>query len=238
MTLEYHLASLNRYDTFDQAPPWRGLLGAWEFLLSDMHLQARSGERFANVAQARASLEPLLRAWEAKAFLDGGYELTFRFDGDPNEPTPGAEAEEAFDSGDRIYRRANGAYPAPDPTFQRTPLVEHLLEQINRFRRGEMSLPAVAANVVHELRTMAGGSTDPGVVATALGTERRVLDKVAELAARGQPAAATDDRPASYRGPEWQWLQEALRRLTLQAGRAADGPPQTPLELDDFETQL
>jgi hypothetical protein len=65
-----------------------------------------------------------------------------------------------------------------------------------------------------------------------------VLDKVAELAARGHPAAATDDRPASYRGPEWQWLQEALARLTLQAGRAADGPPQTRLELDDFGTQL
>jgi hypothetical protein len=240
-TLEYQLKSRNRYDTFDQARPWRGALGGWDCLLADMRLEARSTDSFAEVAKARATLEPLLRAWEAKALLDGQYELEFRFergrtrDGSEEKARSGTSADSAED---RIYRRANEEYPAPDPSFVRTPLVEQLLTEINDFRHAETTLPAAAAAVIDLLRTLAGGSAELAAVAASINTDAAVIEKVAELAARGQPVPGPDDPPPFYRGPEWQWLQEALLRLTLQTGRAADGPPQSRLTLADFHTQL
>ena len=65
-----------------------------------------------------------------------------------------------------------------------------------------------------------------------------MIAKAIELAAQDRAPAGPNTGPPSYRGPEWQWLQEALFRLTLQAGRAGDGPPESKLALGDFQTQL
>ncbi len=79
-SLEYGLLSLNRYDTFEHARPWRGVLDGWNCVLADDRLVAQSERPFPSQEQARADLEPRLRAWEAVAYLNGQYEITFRLD--------------------------------------------------------------------------------------------------------------------------------------------------------------
>jgi hypothetical protein len=45
--------------------------------------------------------------------------------------------------------------------------------------------------------------------------------------------------PANYRGPEWQWMQEALVRLAAQAdSRTPDSPLAGPLTMESFRTRL
>ena len=234
--LEYRLLSLNRYDTFEHAPPWRGVLDSWNCVLAGDRLVAQTDRPFASAELARADLEPRLSAWQAVAYLNGQYEITFRFDG--GAPAEGAQEPADPDGEDRIYRRTNDGYPPPDPSFTRTELVEQLLDDIGRFRRGEESLPAVAAVALRRLRTLANGSDSVTSLAAALNVEPDVIAKAIELAAQDRGPITPGDGPPAYRGPEWQWLQEALPRLTLQAGRASDGPPAKRLTMDDFATRL
>ncbi len=149
-------------------------------------------------------------------------------------PLAAAHEPAGTDGEDRIYRRTNDAYPAPDPTFTRTELVDQLLDDISRFRRGEESLPAAAAAALRRLRALANGNDSVTSLAASLNVEPDVIAKAIELAAQDRAPAGASGGPPSYRGPEWQWLQEALFRLTLQAGRAGDGPPQSKLAQGDF----
>lgn len=228
LTLIYEFGSLNPYDTFEAAARWSGHLGSWECVLDRGQLTATTGQSFESEAAGRASLEPMLRTWEAAAYLRDQYEIYFR----PSRAS--AEIRDAADR-DRIFRRANEAYPAPDPSFTVTPAVEGLLGLIREFIGGAIALPAAVDELVAALKSGAQEAGD-GSVAETYNVDQGVVDAITELAGRG--AKSLEERQSSYRGPEWQWMQEALRLLTLQVGRRTDGPPQTSLAMADFKTRL
>ena len=80
-----------------------------------------------------------------------------------------------------------------------------LNELLATYRAGKAPLPATLRKM---LQAVDGES----------GVDSEVMERASELAAR---------QPENYRGPEWQWMQEALVRL------AAGGP----LTMDDFRTR-
>jgi SAM-dependent methyltransferase len=86
------------------------------------------------------------------------------------------------------------------------------------FRAGRMELPVALAEVL---------ATDDHADTNM---DAEVEAKATELAYRV---------PANYRGPEWQWMQEALVRLAAQAGsRTPDSPLAGPLTMETFRTRL
>lgn len=240
-TLLYRLQSRNPYDTFDEAQPWQGSLGDWRCVLQNRQLTAAVPDRLMNVDAARASLEPMLRAWETAAFLRDQYDIAFRFAGtgpaDDRVATSGGvgDAGAAPAVEDDVFRRNNTAFPPPDGSFTQTPLVDELLEAIRRFRQGQEMLPVVAGQM---LSTMAATLADPsGDISAAFAIDPDVVDTLSELSRR-EGASTPEGRSApTYRGPEWQWMQEAIRLFTLQAGRREVGA-QAALSMNDFRSRL
>jgi hypothetical protein len=220
-TVRYRLVSRNPYDTFADDAEWRGRLGQWDVHLRNGELEATPTEQ-AEVAE----LEAHLRDWAAAAYLSGRYDIYFR-PAEEGEQEPADETDEAA-----LYRRQSADYPAPDEEFVLTSLADELVGLIGRYRAGEVSLPTAGRLLLDRLEAAATGPAS-----TAFNVDPRVIDTLAELTGRAEPAA-DGRRAASYRGPEWQWMQEALRRLALQAGRASRGRPVQGLALDDFEAEL
>jgi hypothetical protein len=252
MRLYYRLESASPWDTFDSGASWQGRLGAFEGELQAGRLSLTTGEAVTPL-DARASVEPLLRDWESSAWLDGGYEFRFIFDGvassDARMDGSGQEGVVAEPSPlpppDAILRRINLEYPFYDSSFRRSPLLESMLTQIQHFHAQEAPLTETLQNVLRILRERfapgdAGTTSElagehVSVISRALNTDREVISTAAELAWRTAPAAKVDQR-VPFRGPEWQWMQQVLRRLALQAGRAHEAQPPERLTMGDLVT--
>jgi hypothetical protein len=198
---------------FEQAPPLEADIDGWHLVLADKELKATSVEAIEPEEAARAALEPILRAWEAVAYLRDQHDVCFVADG-ADQPPHGFTA---MPDEDRILVRNNHAYPAPEPRFERAPLVDILLAVLRRFDADVPSLPQAVREVV-------------GLVeGKDLGLADDVMSTLREL----------DGRVGSrYRGPEWQWMQEALRLVTLQAGLGEAARRERPLTMADFASQL
>ncbi len=212
-TLQYRFVSRDRFDTFDAAPPLQADVDGWHLVLADGVLTATSVEAIEPDAAAHAALEPILRAWETVAYLRDQHDISFV-----------AEAAELPNDGfattpdeDRILVRNNAAYPAPEATFERTALVDSLLAVQRRFEADVPALP----QAVRDLVALTEGLD--------IGIDKTVMSTLKELAERDQ---------SRYRGPEWQWLQEALRLVTLQAGRREATRRARPLTMADFASEL
>ena len=229
-TLTYLFQSLNPYDTFDDATAWEGQLGAWRCILDKGRLQAIANSFNGEVPSD--TLEPMLRSWEAVAYLREQHEIAFiRSDPAPRGAV-GAGADS--DSLDRIYVRRNDSYPQPDDSFSLNPTVSRLLDVIGSYRRMRLDLVTALRELLATLGQAAGRDLD--AIQAEYNIDDRVLSVIRELADRaGSPDGTT---PPRYRGPEWQWMQEALRLVTLQAGRRSAEPPATRLVLEDFQTDL
>ena len=211
-TLRYRFGSHDRYDTFDMAPGLEAHLDGWHAVLDGGVLTATSVEAIDSDAAARAALEPILRAWEAVAYLRDQHDVYFVPEGDP-APSRGFAATP---DEDRILVRSNDAYPAPDPAFERTAVVDSLLSILRRF---EADAPSLAQQVREVVEIVGDGD---------YGIDNDVMATLRDLAERDQ---------SRFRGPEWQWMQEALRLVTLQAGRQnASAAPR--LSASDFRSEL
>jgi hypothetical protein len=229
ITLSYDFGSVNAHDTFDVAQPWRGRLGSWDGTLDNGRLSATTADSFESETEARASLEPILRAWEAAAYLVDQHEIWFRAAGSE----PGGEAS-GFSNREHVFRRLNESYPGPDLSFTRTPLVERLLDLIRAYTAGSLELPIAAGELLSALDS--APREEGASIADAYNIDPAVIETLTEMAARHADSQATGQ--AAYRGPEWQWMQEALRLLTLQAGRRTSEPPAARLAMEDFRTRL
>jgi hypothetical protein len=230
--LRYRIESRNAYDSVAPAANWRGSLGTIDGSLTSGILEATASTD-GSVAEARASIEPYLRDWEQVAWLRDGFEAEFRYDrasrraADSDEEWEASGAEPVLvPSSDLIVVRHRSAYPEPDPSFRGSELVTSLADGIARFEHGEARLEDVAGEILQTLRLQFGAGNArswPADLAVRLNIEDAVVTTLDELA--GRPDADQGSRGApKYRGPEWQWMQEAIRRLALQAGRAHSGP--------------
>jgi hypothetical protein len=240
--LRYRLESRNAYDTVAPAARWTGSLGAFDCSLADGTLEATASTS-GSVAEARASIEPFLRDWEQVAWLRDGFEGEFRYDGasvrepDSDDGWDASGAEPALvPSPDLIVVCHRAAYPEPDPSFRRSELATSISDEIARFANGQARLEDAARESLQTLRSRFGPGDADGWqddLAVRLNVEDAVLTVLDELAAR--PDVDQDSRGApKYRGPEWQWMQEALRRLALQAGRTHSGPPTVRFAMNEL----
>ena len=101
------------------------------------------------------------------------------------------------------------------------------------------SAPAAAHETLNKLAAATGADAGSDDLAHAFNIDPAVIENLRALADRGDPPPAEGERPAFYRGPEWQWLQEALVLLTRQAvSRASDAPVAERLALSDFRTTI
>jgi hypothetical protein len=124
-----------------------------------------------------------------------------------------------------VYNGEDRWFGVADADIATTLLASELLETVRAYRRGTVALQDAVKQVVAKLTAAAGDDGANG----AFNIDPAVTSKAAELA---------DRHDAVYRGPEWQWLQEALVRLALQAGRrTADVSPAARLTLEDFRSQ-
>lgn len=240
--LHYRLESRNAYDVVDPAARWDGALGAFDCSLVANRLVAADSTS-PTVATARAGIEPHLRDWEAVAWLRDSFEADFRYDGAANhapdagvfEDRSGAETRLPADAG-LIVVRHRSAYPAPDPSFRRTELVTSVIGEIQGFATGRAPLEEAVARILELLRSQFADAK-PGdghaELADRLNVDDGILTTLHDLAKRPDVTQASRGAP-KYRGPEWLWMQEAIRGLALQAGRAGGGPPPVRLAIDDL----
>lgn len=239
--LSYRLRSGNPYDTFDDAPAWEGVVRGWSCRLDRDRLQAIPPQPVSDLTSARAALEPALRDWEASALLTGQYRIAFVFDGSVSTGSAGERFVPAIEEDnqfsvdeDLIYRRANEAYPRPDSSFSKDATVSGLIEEIEVFWQGETPLPVAVSSFMAALNRGAGDRRP----AEAWNIDPLVLDTLRELAERPGTANQVGSTLPAYRGPEWQWMQEALMRVAHHAGRAAHGLPADLLTMESFSTKL
>lgn len=247
--LYYRFESANVFDTVDPAAVWEGALGLFPCMLHGYRLSASVPPDLGDAATARGALEPLLRDWEALAFLAEDYEFVFAFEGSKIEGS-GLDTREAASarqpSPDGIFRRHSRFHPRPDASFHRSTKVDAMLEEIHRYRRDAVELPGAGRAILALLtgrRAVPGDAAPepapdwPGI-ARALRVDEGILTTLAELSGRTAPGASAEEVGTAYRGPEWQWMQEVLSRLTLQLGRSDQGPPPLHLSMHSLATAL
>jgi hypothetical protein len=250
--LQYRLESFSVHDTIDPAATWHGQLGAFDARLHRHRLQAVIDSPIHEAALARQRLEAILRDWETVALLTDGHELRFVYEGvavgEPNGQwadldRTGAEPG-VLPVVDAIVRRHRPDYPPPDPAFRISPMVLSMLREIEAFRADVPTLPLVAQRILGILADSFDGDGESlshgdhlRGAAQRLSIDDEVVTQLAGLSARATEAA-TPPGQIRYRGAEWQWMQEALTRLTLQAGRAGQGAPGTRLSMDAFVARL
>ncbi len=240
--LHYRLESRNAYDAVDPAARWEGSLAAFDCSLVANRLVTTTSSSWP-IAETRARIEPSLRDWELVAWLRDSFEGEFRYDGavihasdaGDHEDATGAEAP-LVPAADLIVVRRRAAYPEPDPSFRRSDLVTSVVGDIERFATGGARLEEATGGILETLRThfaVANAGDWHADLAKHLNVEEAIVTTLHDLAARPDVPEGSRGAP-KYRGPEWLWMQEAIRRLALQAGRVNGGPPPIRLAMDDF----
>lgn len=210
----YELRSSNPHETFPATDAWQESIAGWQVAFDG-----------GTVVVSGADAERLLRAWQLAAFLCDQHEIEF---------APGPVGP-LFPGREQVYRRVNTAYPRPDAEFRAAQLVEDLFALLARFVTGTADAVTTAAALLKQLEAAAGGAGAD--VAGAFNLEPALLARLHALLERRTDEVA--EPHTLYRGPEWQWLQEVMRLLVLQAGRRGDGePPRTQLTMTSLVSRL
>ncbi len=231
VAFDYTFRPLNDYETFENAEPWRGQLREWECTLAGGRLHATANS-FSDTASAEGSLNTLLRAWECVAYLQDQCEVRFVRDSADREQVGLQDA----DNVDRIFRKSYDSYPEPDHSFELTPDVMRLMEAHSAFRRQEIRLPDALKETLAVMSP--SGASDSTDAAARYAIDRDVMSAIESLVLRDTEVATKSTARQTYRGPEWQWMQEALRLVALQIGRGASQSPSNQLSMSDFRTSL
>jgi len=203
---------------------------------------------FATAGEARAAIEPVLRAWEIHADLVGNPgTILFRYRNakviDRNPPPPGAEqvvivglAGELETAGALTMHLIRREYPAPPATFRASPDIELAHNRWIRFREGAEPLLSMAYFVLTLVEVRAGGRKE---AAEMLQIEPEVLQKLGELTStRGDGLSA---RKLSGNGPyrelsggEQHWVESTVRAIILRMGGIERGVELTPFRMQDL----
>ncbi len=252
---DYHVVSLT-YSvkhtedvTYDAPPPVAFETTEARFHLADAKLACYMKIHFAAEAEARAVVEPVLRAWELAADLRLGIrKLRFQFekaeviDRTPMPPGRGniyahLKVVSALTAslGTVSTHVTLQAYPEPPGDFRITPDVETLSNRYQGYRDGREPLLSMAYFCLTVLEAAAGGRRE---AATTYNIEYDVLKKLGELTSvRGDPRTArkmlTPPMPP-LSGAEDAWLQETIKQIIWRVGdqrSPANLPPITMADL-------
>lgn len=246
--LYYRFTSETDHDTFVNATPWSGLLGAFDCALSDGVLKAIPTGEFRDRETAKEALEAHLHTWEQEAFLSPStYRIRFEYersDVEEVDPQPGnttifVEAIGVTASGFApTITRGNRAYPSFDSLFVRTPITDLLTKRLRRTRDGGETWPAFAyfalSTIEEEFGT--GGGIARRNAAKALVVDWAVLDALGRICDRrdrdiGRKAARN---PAPIAASERAWMEVVVVRLIRRVGEHAAGNLLAPITMADL----
>jgi hypothetical protein len=218
------------------------------FCIIDDQMVFEPAEHFAAEGEARAAVEPFLRAWEVEADLNRNLgTVRFRFqrgdvvDRDP--PKPGEnlviEARGAGTimlTGHATAHLTMNQYPDPPSSFRVTPEVEMAYRRWARFREGKEPLPAMAYFVLTTIEAAAGGRAQ---ASATFSVELSVLRTLGQLTSeKGDAESARKVKAGkslhALTGPEQQWIEQVVRRLILRLGEHASGAAVSAIRMTDL----
>lgn len=225
-SLNYRL-KLSEDISFDNPPPLEEELPSFKLKLNAGILEIEMKDFFSSERQARASVEPFLKAWELDNFLDRGHkEFWFEFINskivDRNPPPADdskvikAEVGELLITGHSItvhITRKN--YPSPPTKLLCTPDVESLLKRYEGFLQGSEPLISMAYFCLSLLQSSADGR---GKASIKYNINKTVLDKLGELTSeRGDKTEARKldkfSTLISLTDTERTWIRETIKLI-------------------------
>lgn len=190
-------------------------------------------DSFGSVADARAALEPMLRAWEAHfELIDRGFPVAFEFafgvleDGAAPDPGQSRVAEYATDEpGGLVVRKLELLAPPPPPTWFSTvpPLVDELRLSWRKVAAGRALTSDRAYWCLTLLEATYQGRRG---AAAALLVDITILNTIGRLAAaedRAQGRKVGGRGPTVIRYEDEIWLRAALPRLILRVAEVELG---------------
>jgi hypothetical protein len=211
-------------------------LGPFRCTITHEHrLIAVPQEHFATEGEARAVLEPCLRAWESHADLTADFRLRFTFQSTTivdQDPLP----DQLAPTGKPLKLRWNPQGPTlivhawppvPPAALRETDDVCWMRMRWLAALDGKEDLLATANRVLSWLE-QAYGQGAREQAAASLFVDRSVLDQVSELSVAGAAGPLASDEIA--------WLREAVPRLILRAAEVESLPHPLPtLSADRLE---
>lgn len=219
---------------------------AFSVRLDDGILIATMKEHFASVLEARAVVEPFLRAWEIhQALIDGRRGFGFKYESArvvDREPAPGRINMQAEATGTVVLGGSvsivitRSSYPDPPSGFAASPNVEALWTRYQRFLDGKEPLLAVSYFVLTFLDAMAGGRRK---IQAVFDIERKVIRELGKLSSeRGGPDTARKMPRSGTHPPlnekENRWLSALLPKLIRQVGERDAGKVKSKLAMTDL----
>jgi hypothetical protein len=222
-------------------------LGAFE--VSNGKLSVYPVQHFPSGAEARAVIDPFLRAWELDSDLTRNIgSIRFKFlsvrkvDRDPPAPGTG-ELSAAFEGtgvlaigGNVSVHITQNTYPAPPTDFRTTPEVELAYGRWRAFREGREPLQSMAYAVLTLMESMAGGRKQ---AASTLQVDARTLETIGRLSSTKGDAATIRKfgkglQLQDLSGGESSWLEAAVRRLVRRMGEHAAGVQLSRITMNDL----
>ena len=240
---DFHVVSL-RYKlrpsdqvTYVGPPPVKFETDEIRFCLADGKLNCEIKIHVSTSEEARAVVEPVLRAWEVDADLRWNRaELRFEFDGadiidrSPRPPgvlrgyahmLSGVAAISAVGTVSVHVTRAH--YPDPPGAFRLNPDAESIWLRYRGYLGGREPLLSMAYFCLTVLEANTGNRASAAVT---YGIDKAVLGKLGELTSRrgdrssARKATAGPAQPLT--GPERAWLEAALKALIWRLGDTRD----------------
>ncbi len=241
--LHYSLVA-NRYVAYDAPPPVEFETTDGRFRLANGQLQVIMKTFSSTTEEARALIDPTLRAWEARSDLEGTRgDLRFQFDQpvavDLASPGSvqvhivgvGMNLQHAVDVAVHITRRS---YPPPPGSFECTPDFESLRMRFEGYLDGREPLLSMAYFCFTVLK---GSWNGVDKAAHDLNIDKAVLKKISELSStRGDLSNArkisAQLRPLTR--SEQTWLEKVMKAVIYRVGRKSEAAALPMITLADF----
>jgi hypothetical protein len=246
-SLSYRLELLEPNASFKDPEPVTHATPDFEITLAGLDAHVAMNTHFTYDHEARAAVEPVLRAWEESSFLDGQH-IRFDFGGatvidrDPPRGEIGASVSRSMTADLRIAGSAEdyheiGAYPAPPAGFALDPHVEALMTHVRAYREGRERLSDHAYWIYSYVTKVLARNRKEA--AGALSVDVAVLRKLSELSSTiGDISSARkidsqwQQRP--FTSAEIAWLESTVTALVRQAGAIVSGTTPGRVRMGDL----
>jgi hypothetical protein len=203
---------------------------------------------YQDAIEAKAVIDPFLRAWEIQSDLasnPGALRFTFGHADviDRQPPPPGTGVVLEAGVGELVFvgyaptvHITQNSYPKPPQSFSTTSDVEFAYNRWLGFRAGREPLQAMAYAVLTLIEATAGSRKQAAqtfqIASEVLGTIGRLSSTKGDSADVRKVKPGTALEPLS--GGESSWLDQAIRSLIRRLGEHASGATLTQLTMSDL----
>jgi hypothetical protein len=218
---------------YEKAPPLEHDTSDFVVRIENNRVRVTLISHYPTEADARAAVEPILRAWEIRTALEfGPGRFGFKFArSEIVDRQASAGAHVLMAGAGRLtatgmvvrLRVGRSKYPDPPTDFAGDISVEYMFERYRLYFGGGTTLADAANFCLTVLETSAGGRTGAG---KRYAIAKKVLSKLGELAAKkgGNEARKADGAQVAFSATERHWLEETMKRIILRAGEVAADP--------------